>query len=90
MKGVLEAATKSIWTEIRDLALKKGTETLVAEGIKSVIEIAKRRHIRRDEYDFAEWKKAQAKQAKADDPKADDEKPADEEAAEKPESDDHH
>ena len=84
MKGVLEAATKSIWTEIRDLALKKGTETLVAEGIKSVIEVVKRRHIRRDEYDFAEWKKAQSKQDKA----TPDEKAADEEATpDKAESD---
>jgi len=59
MKDILEAAGKSLWKEMRDLALKKGTETLVAEGIKSLVEVVKRRRIRRDEYDFAEWKKAQ-------------------------------
>ncbi len=59
MKSVLETAGKSIWKEVRELALKKGTETFVAEGIKSVIEIVKRRRLRLDEYEFAEWKKAQ-------------------------------
>lgn len=81
MKEVLEAAGKSIWKEVRELALKKGTETLVAEGIKSVVEIVKRRRIRQDEYDFAEWKKTQ----KSDDEKEQD-KEKDEKAAKSDES----
>lgn len=72
MKNVLEAAGKSIWQEVRELALKKGTETFVAEGIKSIVEIVKRRRIRLDEYEFGEWKKAQ--------------NPDDEEKAAKPKS----
>ena len=67
MKELLEAASKSLWKELRDLALKKGTETLVSEGLKSFIEIAKRRRIRMDEHEFAEWKKEQSKGDEKDD-----------------------
>lgn len=64
MKELLEAAAKPLWKEIRDLALKKGTETFVAEGIKSVIEVVKRRQLRRDDHEFDEWKKSRAKAEK--------------------------
>lgn len=91
MKELLEAAAKPLWKEIRDLALKKGTETFVSEAVKSVIEVARRRWIRRDEFEFAEWKKAReetsAKSGEADSKKTEEAQSNGDRSGEAPEVD---
>ncbi len=57
MKEILEAAGKSFFRELSEHVAKKASETLVVETTKAMVEVVKRRIIRRDEFDFAEWKK---------------------------------
>lgn len=67
MKGILEAAGKSFFRELSEHTFKKATESIVTEGVKAAVEIWKRRRIRVDEYEFAEWKKEQSKAHKDSD-----------------------
>lgn len=64
MKEILEAAGKSFFRELSEHTFKKATESLVTEGVKAAVDIWKRRRIRADEYEFAEWKKERAKAEK--------------------------
>lgn len=57
--NMMEEITKSVWREVGKDALKRGVSTLVGESVKAVIEIVKKRQLRRDQYDFQQWKKEQ-------------------------------
>jgi len=63
-------AGKSIWKEIGQDMLKKGASTAAVEGVKSVIEVFKKRKMMMDEYEFQKWKKAQDPEAEEDPKKA--------------------
>ena len=76
-------ASKNIWKEIGQDMLKKGAATVAVEGVKSVIEVYKKRKMMMDEFEFQEWKKSrQASQKTAEPEKAapdeDEDKPTDE------------
>lgn len=87
MSEILKAAGKTFLRELGEHTAKKAGETIVSEALKAGIEIWKRRRIRQDEYEFAEWKKERSKEekeeAKAAGASTDAKKPAEE--AETPE-----
>lgn len=83
MKEILEAAGKSFFRELSEHTFKKATESLVTEGVKAAVDVWKRRRIRADEYEFAEWKKERAKAEK--EAGGGDDEPEDAEASEAPE-----
>lgn len=56
---IAEEIAKSIWRELGRDVLKKGVSVLVTESIRARIEIAKKRKIRKDQYEFLQWKKTQ-------------------------------
>lgn len=59
MLGKLAAdAGKSLLREIGEDMLKKGASTVIVEGVKSVIEVYKKRRMMLDEYEFQQWKKS--------------------------------
>ncbi|QED28928.1 hypothetical protein FRD01_17110 [Microvenator marinus] len=55
-------ASKNIWKEIGQDMLKKGAATVAVEGVKSVIEVYKKRKMMMDEFEFQEWKKSRSSQ----------------------------
>ena len=71
MKEIFKAMSKSIWREVADHALKKGTEAFVVEGLKAIWDVAKRRRIRLDEWEWSQWKKENSPDDDDDKKKAD-------------------
>lgn len=76
-------ASKNIWKEIGQDMLKKGAATVAVEGVKSVIEVYKKRKMMMDEFEFQEWKKSRQASQKPAEPeksapdKGDDNEPSD-------------
>jgi len=87
---------KSLWREVGEEVLKKGASTLVTEGTKAFWDIVKRRRIRRDEWEFQQWKKIQEENEAddSDESEADekneksDEAPSDQDSSSDPEEPD--
>lgn len=60
-------AGKTLWQEIGEDALKKGVGTVVAEGIKAVIDIWKQRKLKEQEFELKQKHKAAEAENKSDD-----------------------
>lgn len=71
---ILSEGSKSLWREIGVDMLRKGAATLVVEGVKAGVDVFKQRRIRRDVYEFDQWKKAQEDLRDKDKGKADPDK----------------
>mgnify|MGYP001089995114 CR=1 FL=1 len=56
---LLQAGGKSLWREIGETMLKSGASTFVVEGVKAGVDLWKQKRLRREVYDFDQWKKAQ-------------------------------
>ncbi len=56
---LLQQGGKSLWREIGESMLKSGASTIVVEGVKAGVDLWKQKRLRREVYDFDQWKKAQ-------------------------------
>lgn len=55
---LVKQAGKTLWQEIGEDALKKGVGTVVAEGIKAVIDVIKQRKLKEQEFELKQKHKA--------------------------------
>lgn len=51
---------KSLWREVGEDVVKKGAAAVVVEATKAIVDVMKRRRIRRDEWEFKQWKDEQS------------------------------
>lgn len=79
-REIMQEGGKSLWREIGVDMLRKGAATLVIEGVKAGVDLFKQRRLRREVYEFDQWKKAQEELREKNSPPKPAEKPVDEEA----------
>lgn len=75
-RALMEDGGKSLWREIGVDMLRKGAATLVIEGVKAGVDLFKQRRLRREVYEFDQWKKAQEDLREKNSPAKTEEKPA--------------
>jgi len=85
---LVKQAGKTLWQEIGEDALKKGVGTVIAEGIKAVIDVIKQRKLKEQEFELTQKHKTaeaamavEAKTADVPEDKAKDDAPNGEEEA---------
>ena len=79
---VLQEASKSLWRELGRTASKKAVETLVGEGIKAAIDLARRRALKIQTHELDERFKEEAEAKKKQKAEADAGEARDEEVCE--------